>query len=135
MRLPGARVAVDKGWVKFRNLPAWQESKVRIKKEVIGLAETDGKAVHFSTFMGSCRLQDYDLDKKFMKCKGRFVLLGDVVKDELGSYAAFTDQISLASQMIATKLSYVISRLPDPAGGASDAVFSIHREKSKKLQN
>ena len=70
-----------------------------------------------------------------MKCKGRFVLLGDVVKDELGSYAAFTDQISLASQMIATKLSYVISRLPDPAGGASDAVFSIHREKSKKLQN
>ena len=52
MRLPGARVAVDKGWVKFRNLPARQESEVRIKKEVIGLAETDGKAVHFFNVYG-----------------------------------------------------------------------------------
>ena len=68
-----------------------------------------------------------------MKCKGRFVLLGDVVKDELGSYAAFTDQLSLASQMIATKLSYVISRLPDPAGGASDAVFSHTQRKIEKV--
>ena len=35
----------------------------------------------------------------FQKCKGRVVLRGDIVKDESGSYAVFTEQGLSASQM------------------------------------
>ena len=37
------------------------------------------------------------------KCKGRVVLRGDIVKDDSGSYAVFTEQGSSASQMTAAK--------------------------------
>ena len=36
--------------------------------------------------------------------KGRVVLRGDIVKDDSGSYAVFTDQGSSASQMTAAKV-------------------------------
>ena len=38
------------------------------------------------------------------KNKGRVVLRGDIVKDDSGSYAAFTEQGSSASQMTAAKV-------------------------------
>ena len=45
--------------------------------------------------------------------KGRVVLRGDIVKDDSGSYAVFTEQGSSASQMTAAKIMDIISRLPD----------------------
>ena len=44
------------------------------------------------------------------KYKGRVVLRGDIVKDNSGSYAVFTEQGSSASQMIAAKIMDIISR-------------------------
>ena len=52
------------------------------------------------------------------KYKGRIVLRGDIVKDDLGSYAVFTEQ---GSQMTATKVMDIISRLPGCLGQAADA--------------
>ena len=46
------------------------------------------------------------------KYKGRVVLRGDIVKDNSGSYAVFTEQGSSASQMTAAKIMDIISRLP-----------------------
>ena len=69
-----------------------------------------------------CHLKNSELDKEFQKYKGRVVLRGDAVKHDAGSCAAFTEQGSSASHMTAAKVLDVISRLPDCAGEASDAV-------------
>ena len=34
MKIPDAKAAVDKEWDKLKNLPAWQESRVKTKSEV-----------------------------------------------------------------------------------------------------
>ena len=50
------------------------------------------------------------------------MLRGDIVKDNSGSYAVFTEQGSSASQMTADKIIDIISRLPGCDGQAADAV-------------
>ena len=54
--------------------------------------------------------------------KVRVVFRGDIVKDDSGSYAVFTEQGSSASQMTAARVMDIISRLPGCAGQAADAV-------------
>ena len=61
--------------------------------------------------------------------KGRVVLCGDIVKDNSGSYAVFTEQGSSASQMIAAKIMDIISRLPGCDGQAADAVSAYTQVK------
>ena len=50
------------------------------------------------------------------------MLRGDIVKDNSGSYAVFSEQGSSASQMTAAKIMDIISRLPGCDGQAADAV-------------
>ena len=57
------------------------------------------------------------------------MLRGDIVKDHSGSYEVFFEQGSSASQMTATKVMDVISRLPGCAGQAADAVSSYTQVK------
>ena len=57
--------------------------------------------VHVASLMDICHLKNADLEPKFKKYKGRVVLRGDMVKDDSGSYAVFTEQGSSASQMTA----------------------------------
>ena len=63
------------------------------------------------------------------KNKGRDVPRGDIVKDDSGSYAVFTEQGSSASQMTAVKIMDVISRLPGYDGQAADAVSAYTQVK------
>ena len=53
--------------------------------------------------------------------------MGDVVKDDSGSYAVFTDHGFSASHMTAAQVVDVISRWLDCAGEASDTV-SVHTQ-------
>ena len=62
--------------------------------------------------------------------KGRVVLRGDIVKDDSGSYAVFTEQGSSASQMTAAKVMDIISRLPGCDGQAADAVSAYTQVKN-----
>ena len=39
MKIPDMKAAVDKEWEKLENLPAWQMTKVKSKKEVIQEAQ------------------------------------------------------------------------------------------------
>ena len=66
---------------------------------------------------------------KTQKYKGRVVLRGDIVKDNSGSYAVFTEQGSSASQMTAAKIMDIISRLPGCDGQAADAVSAYTQVK------
>ena len=83
---------------------------------------TKGAKVHFASLMDICHLKNAELEAKHQKYKGRAVLRGDMVKDDSGSYAVFTEQGSSTSQMTAAKLMDVESRIPGCAGQAADAV-------------
>ena len=50
------------------------------------------------------------------------MLRGDIVKDDLGACAVFTEQGSSPSQMTAAKVMHVTARPPDCDGQIADAV-------------
>ena len=80
---------------------------------MIDEARTSGAKVHFASLMDICHLKNAELEAKHQKYKGRVVLRSDIVKDDSGSYAVFTEQQgSSASQMTAAKVMDIISRLP-----------------------
>ena len=91
MKIPAAKAAVDKKWEKLEKILAWNTTKVRSKKEVIDEARTKGAKVHFASLMDICHLKNAELETKHQKCKGRVVLRGDILKDDSGSYAVFTE--------------------------------------------
>ena len=142
MKIPASKAAVDKEWEKLEKISAWNLTKVGSKKEVIDEARTTGAAVHFASLMDICHLKNAELETKHQKYKGRVVLRGDMVKNDSGSCAVFTEQGSSASQMTAAKIMDIISRLPGCNGQAADAVSAYTQVKIedahklfKKIQN
>ena len=110
----------------------WKDScvdltKARSKSEMIDEARTKGAKVHFASPMDIGHLEGAELEPKHQKYKCRVVLRGNIVKDESGSYAVFTEQGS--SQMTAAKVMDIISILPGCAGQAADAVSAYTRQK------
>ena len=110
-------------------------TKVKSKKEVIDEARTSGATVHFASLMDICHLKNAELEAKHQKYKGRVVLRGDIVKDDSGSYAVFTEEGSSASQMTAAKIMDIISRLPGCDGQAADAVSAYTQVKMEDATN
>ena len=96
---------------------------------MIAEARKEGRKVHFASLMDACHLKNAELQPQFQKYKGRVVLRGDIVKDDSGSYAVFTEQGSSASQMTAAKVMDIKSRLPGCAGQAPDAVSAYTQVK------
>ena len=135
MKIPAAKAAAHKEWEKLDKFSAWNLTKVRSKKEVIDEARTSA-SVHFASLMDICHLKDAELEAKHQKYKGRVVLRGDIVKDNSGSYAVYTEQGSSASQMTAAKIMDIIYRLPGCDGQAADAVSAktqVKMEDAHKL--
>ena len=129
VEIPAATAAVDKEWEKLEKIPAWDLTKVRSKKEVIDEARTKGAKVHVASLMDICHLKNAELEAKQQKYKGRVVLRGDIVKDDSGSYAVFTEQGSSATQMTAAKVMDIISSLPGCPGQSADAVSAYTQVK------
>ena len=129
MKIPAAKAAVDKEWEKLEKIPAWDLTKVRSNSEVIDEARTKGGKVHFASLMDICHVKKAELETKHQKYKGRVVLRGDIVKDDSGSYAVFTEQGSSASQVTGAKVMDAISRPPGCAGQAADAISALHAPK------
>ena len=129
MKIPAAEEAVDKEWEKLEKISAWDLTEVRNKSEVIDEARTKGIKVHFASLMDICPLGDAELEAKHQTYKGRVVLRGDIVKDDSGFYAVFTEQGSSASQTTAAKVMDTVSRLPGCAGQATDAVSAYTQVK------
>ena len=129
MKIPAAKAAVDKEWEKLEKISAWNLTKVKSKKEVIDEARTSGATVSFCIINGHLSSENAELEAKHQKYKGRVVLRGDIVKDNSGSYAVFTEQGSSASQMTAAKIMDTISRSPGCDGQAADAVSAYTQVK------
>ena len=85
--------------------------------------------------MDICHLKNAELEAKHQKFKGRIVLRGDTVKDDSGSYAVFTEQGSLASQMTAAKVMDIISVLPGCGRQTADAVSAYTQVKWKNASS
>ena len=132
MKIPAA---VDKEWEKLENFSAWNLTKVNSKKQVIDEARMADATVHFASLMDMCHLKNAELEAKHQKYKGRIVLRGDIVKDDSGSYAVFTEQGSSASQMTAAKVMDIISKLPSFDGQAADAVSAYTQVKMEDAHN
>ena len=107
--------------------------KVKSKKEVIKEAQKNNNKVYFAALMDLCHLENSELEPKFQKHKGRVVLQGDIVKDDSGAYAVFTEQGSSASKMTAVKVMDGIARLPDSDGQAADAISAYTQVKWRML--
>ena len=136
IKIPAAKAAVDKEWEKLEKISAWNLAKVKSKKKVIDEARMSGATVHFASLMDICHLKNAELEAKHQKYKGRVVLRGDIVKDNSGSYAVFTEQGSSASQVTAAKIMDILSRLPGCDGQAADAVSAyteVKMEDAHKL--
>ena len=112
---------------KTRKILAWELTKVRNKKEVIDEARNEGRTVHFASLVDVCHLKHSELEPQFQE--GRVVLRSDIVRDDSGSYAIFTEQGTSASQMTATKVMDIISRPPGCAGQDADAVSAYTQVK------
>ena len=114
---------------------AWDLTKVRNKSEVIDEARMKGVKVHFASLMDICHLKNAELEAKHQKYQGRVVLRGNIVKDDSGSYAVFTEQ-EASAQMTAVKVMDIISRLPRCAAQEADAVSAytqVRTEDAPKL--
>ena len=120
---------------KQEKIPAWQLMKVRNKKEVIDEARTKGRKVHLASLMDLCHLKNSELEPQYQKYKGRVGLRGDIVKDDYGSHAVFTEQGSSASQVTPAKVMDIISRLPGCSGQAADAVSAHTQVKNGRRIN
>ena len=85
--------------------------------------------VHFASLMDICHLKNVELEEKHQKYKGRVVLRGDIMKDDSGSFAVFTEQGSSESQMTAAKVTDIKSRLPGCSRQVANAVSAYTRVK------
>ena len=63
IKIPDAKTAVDKEWEKLANIPAWQLSKVRCKKEVIAVARNEGNCT-FCVVDGHLSSQEFGVGTK-----------------------------------------------------------------------
>ena len=111
-----------KEWEKPEKIPAWQLTKVGNKKEEIDEARNKSRKVHFASLMDICHLKHSELEPQYQKHRGRVVLRRDIVKDDSGSLAEFSEQGSSASQMTAAKVMDIVSTLPGCSGQAAGAV-------------
>ena len=129
MNIPDAKAAVDKEWEKLEKLPAWEMTKVKSNREVIKEAQKEQRPVHFASLMDLCHLKSAELEPTLQKYKGRVVLRREIVKDDSGSYAVFTEQGSSVSKLMVAKVIDVIARLPGCAGQPADAVSAYAQVK------
>ena len=87
------------------------------------------KKIHYVSLMDTCHLKNAELKPKHQKYKGWVVLRSDMVKDDSSPYTVFTEHRSSASQVTAAKVMDIISRLPDCAGQAADAISAYTQVK------
>ena len=71
------------------------------QKRILNEAENKQRTVRIATLMDICHLKHSELEPKYQNYKGRVVLRGDVVNDDLGVYPVITEQESSASETAA----------------------------------
>ena len=129
MKIPAPKAALDKEWEKWERFRrgTWRKSEVNQRWSMKqGRRAQEFILPHWWTYV-IWKMPNWR--QKHQKYKGRVVLRGDIVKNDFGSYAVFTEQGSSASQMTAGKVMDIIARLPGCDGQAADAVSAYTQVK------
>ena len=63
MKIPDAKVAVDKEWENSRKYRHGSGHKSKNESEVIAEARTKGHTVHFASLMDLCHLKNSELER------------------------------------------------------------------------
>ena len=71
---------------------------------MIAEARNEGKTVHFASLMDICHPKNWELKPQFHKHICPVVFRGDIMKEDSGSYAVFTEQGSSPSQLTAANV-------------------------------
>ena len=129
MKIQDSKAAVDKEWEKLETLSVRQMTNAKSRKGRLFWKHKKGEELFPCCYAGGHLSSQTELEPKYHKCKGRLVLRDDIVKDDSGSSAVFTEQGSSASQMTAAKVIDVISRLPGCTEQAADAVSACTQVK------
>ena len=85
--------------------------------------------------MDLCHFKNSELDPQCQKYKGRVVLRGDIVKDDSGPYAVFSEHGPSASQMTDAKVMDMKSRLPGCSGQAAVHLGQDHEANLGFVKN
>ena len=122
-QIPEARAALQKERKKLEARNAWDLSSVRERKDVEAeVRNTRGGKVHFGSLMELCHIKGSEKQNETPQYKGRIVFRGDIVQDETGYYAVFSEQGTSAAHQAAAKFLDAIARLPGCSGSDSDAI-------------
>ena len=110
MKIPAAKAAVDKEWEKLDwKDPGVEPDESQKRERGDRWSNDEGRKSSFCLTDGHLSFEECWIGGKApKKKKGRVALRGDIVKDDSGSYAAFTEQGSSASQMTAAKVMEII---------------------------
>ena len=101
------------------------------QKHKRGEARNEDRTVRFASLMDVCISRIQSWNQSSQKYKGRVVLRGDIVKDDSGAYAVFTEPDSSASQMTAAKVMDVTATLIRCGGQAADAISAYTQAKNE----
>ena len=129
MKIPDAKATVEKTETRENTSMAADESQKQERGDRWSKERRKNSTI--CVIDGHQSSQEFGVRAtQFQKYKGRFLLRGDIAKDDSGSYAVFTEQSSSASQMTAAKVMDIISWLPGCAGQAADAVSAYTQVKN-----
>ena len=129
MKILDAKAAVEKEWKKPETTAAWIWEKSRARRRLLWKhKETNIKSLCFTDGHMSHK-KNAELEPTLHKHKRQSRAPGDIVKDDSGAFAVFTEQASSASQMSPAKVVGVIASLSGCDGPAADAVSAYTQVK------
>ena len=73
LKIPEAKIALEKEWGKLGKKKAWDISKVAPRAKAIRDAKAAGRSVHFGSLMDLCHIKNSQMCKEFWSYKSRIV--------------------------------------------------------------
>ena len=99
-------------WKARENLCVADGKGKELERGLSGSTKREIKQLHLTTLMDTLHLHNVVLEPQHQKYKGRVLLRGDIVDDDSGVYAVFTEHASSASPWTSVKLMDVVARFP-----------------------
>ena len=98
-KTPAAQKSLDVEWNKLKDMPAWDQDKVRECRQVVNEAIKANKKVHIGRIFQICVLKGSELPEgdPRRKYKGRTVFQGNNVFDENSDYAFIRRDVIVSS--------------------------------------
>ena len=122
-KTPAAQKSLDTEWNKLKDMPAWDQNKVRECRQVVNEAIKANKKVHIGRIFEICVLKGSELPEgdPRRKYKGRTVFQGNNVFDENSDYALFAEMSSSPASMEGAKILDAFGSQPGYSKSQADA--------------